>query len=63
MTRLFYVLARLRYRVRLWWHEFNSPIRPGDPMLGYSREQRDRNIDMILDRWDAKAPRPPKAPP
>lgn len=47
-------------RFHLAWRRwfFSGPgFRFGDPTLGRSREQRDRNIDLMMDRWAAKEPK------
>ncbi len=58
MNRLTRWIAVRRYRIALHIHEFRVPIRWGDPLYGRTREERNKTIGIISDRWDAKAPRP-----
>ena len=47
-----------RYRFAVWLHELRVPIHWGDPLYGRSREQRNKTIGIISDRWDEMAPKP-----
>lgn len=57
LLRVLRVLAEIRYRIR-WIRWFlTAPVSPGDPLLGNTREERNRNIRLMLDRWFAREPR------
>ncbi len=44
-----------------WWRWYLSgPFTPGDPSLGQSREERDRNIRLMQERHDRREPRWPE---
>ncbi len=51
-------VAVKRYRWAQFWHAVRVPIRWGDPLYGRDREQRNKTIQLIAERWDARAPRP-----
>lgn len=54
---------RDRWRWWRWWFDefvVDPPYRPGDPLLGKTRETRDRNLKMIRERQEAREPWPKK---
>lgn len=51
-------LAVKRYRFAHFRHWMRYPSMAGHPLLGKSRAERNRNLDMMFDRWAAKGPKP-----
>lgn len=47
----------LLFRIRWWRWFFDKPYRLGDPMLGGTREMRNRNMRILDDRWHAREPK------
>lgn len=58
MNRLAHWIAFKRYRWALFWHLVRDPTPLGHPGLGHTREERDKNLRIMWDRWRAKGPRP-----
>lgn len=50
-------IALKRYRIAVFLHACRVPIRWGDKSLG-SGDLRRANIRMMMERWDAKEPKP-----
>jgi hypothetical protein len=52
------VIKRITFKIR-WWRWFlERVIVPGDPSLGKTREERDRKLTLLLDRWLEREPKP-----
>ena len=57
MTKIERWIRTKRYRWAVFLHSCRVPIKWGDPTLG-AGDVRRANLDMMMDRWDAKEPKP-----
>ncbi len=51
-----WIAAEIRYRIAWWKWALNNPRKYGDPSLGKTRVERNRNIRLLNYRHDLREP-------